>query len=294
MKIIMTIVVVLLALFLSTIPALAQENSNDNSEGSALSNLYLGQKPPGKKAEMFAPEVLTIEPHDAPVIIEDEALIIAGTMEEGMIFYEMTNGRLSLTTNPLGFDIPEVCQGIAVSPSKDRLYIRDWNNGDVFFYFIDKNENGWTPPKSLGGEVNSIDTHWQFTVARNENLYFLSCGEGIVVSVFDGNAHSKPVPVKLEDNSILQGGTPYISPDEAYLMFCKDDDLQISYNLNNGKWTTPQSLGPDINSDALDICPKLSPNGKYLFFVSRRNGPDFVTYWADAGFVEDLRPEGLK
>jgi len=35
----------------------------------------------------------------------------------------------------------------------------------------------------------------------------------------------------------------------------------------------------------------ISPNGKYLFFVSRRNGPDFVTCWADASFIEKLNPK---
>jgi WD40 repeat protein len=285
MKTTLTITIVLLII---SLPVFAQKYSNGDTETNIL---YFGQKPPGKKAEIFAPDLLTIEPHDAPVILEDEELIIVGTMEVGVIFYKMTNGKLSLTTNPLGFDIPEVFQGMAISPSKKRLYIRDWNNGDGFFYFIDKNENGWTHPKSLGDDVNSVDTHWQFTVARNENLYYMARGVGLVVSVFDGNEHLKPVPLKLEDNSNIQAGTPYIAPDESYIIFCKDDDLQISYNLNNGKWTNPKNLGPDINSDALDICPKISPNGKYLFFVSKRTGSDFVTYWADASFIDELKPE---
>jgi len=61
-------IVVLLILYISSMPALAQENVNDNSDGSDLSDLYFGQKPPGKKAGIFAPEVLTFETHDSPII----------------------------------------------------------------------------------------------------------------------------------------------------------------------------------------------------------------------------------
>ena len=61
--------------------------------------------------------------------------------------------------------------------------------------------------------------------------------------------------------------------------------------LKNNTWTAPRSLGPDINKKgSFDLCPKISPNGKYLFFISRREGTDFQIYWADAGFIENLKP----
>ena len=33
--------------------------------------------------------------------------------------------------------------------------------------------------------------------------------------------------------------------------------------------------------------PRVTPNGKYFFFSGRCG----VTYWADASFIEELRPE---
>jgi hypothetical protein len=270
-------------------PRLNAQNANNKTEGTpSLNSRYLGQNPPGAKAEIFAPEVLMHEPHESPIISQDEIWMIIGTMEQGIEFYKMINGNLSLTTNPLGFDIPLICNGIALSSSEDRVYFLIWENGDEDFYYIERHENSWTPPKSLGEEINSFETHWQFSVASNENLYFSS--DSILVSVFDGDSHLKPVPLKLEGSSNILGATPFIAPDESYIMFSMDEDLHISYKLHNSKWTTPQNLGADINSDSLDLCPRISPNGKYLFFISRRSGQDFVTYWADAGFVEDLRP----
>jgi len=66
--------------------------------------------------------------------------------------------------------------------------------------------------------------------------------------------------------------------------------LHISYRRGDGKWTMPRDLGPNINSDQLDICPQITPNGKYLLFVTRRELPLFHVYWADAGFVERMKP----
>jgi Tol biopolymer transport system component len=261
------------------------------SDSPKLKELYFGEEPPGKRAEIFAPEVLAFEPHDSPIISKDETWMIVGTMEHGIKFYKMVDGKLSLTTNPLGFDIPEICNGIALSPAKDRVYFLIWKNDDEDFYFIEKTENHWTPPKSLGEEINSFRTHWQFSLAMNENLYFAS--DSILVSVFDGNSHLRPVALKLEDSSPLRGSTPFIAPDESYLIFSMDEDLHISYNLYDGKWTAPRNLGPDINSDNLENCPVISPNGKYLFFISRRDSVNLTIYWADAGFIEKSRPPEL-
>jgi hypothetical protein len=261
------------------------------SDSPKLKELYFGQEPPGKKAEIFAPEALAFEPHDSPVISKDETWMIIGTMEHGMKFYEMVAGKLSLTKNPLGFDIPEICNGIALSPTMDRVYFLIWKNNDEDFYFIERKENHWTRPKSLGEEVNSFRTHWQFSLAMNENLYFAS--DSILVSVFDGSSHLRPVALKLEDSSPLRGSTPFIAPDESYIILSIDGDLHISCNLYNGKWTAPRNLGPDINSDNLENCPVISPNGKYLFFISRRDNLKLTIYWADAGFVERLRPPEL-
>lgn len=251
---------------------------------------YLGQKPPGEKAEIFAPEVLKYEPHDSPIISRDETWFVFLGMEVDVQFYKMTNGHLASTANPLDFEIPDVCNGIAISPSEERIYIREWKNGRGYLYYIDKQGDCWTTPEYI--ELESFDRTWQFSVAMNENLYFAT--DRIMVSVVDGDNHLEPVPLKLEDNSDMLGGSPYIAADESYMIYSIDGDLHISYKLRNGKWTKPLDLGPDINSDQLDICPQISPNGKYLFFNSRRNFPDWVIYWADAVFVEDLRPKNLK
>jgi len=270
----------------------SQNEKQEINDFPVLKGPYLGQKPPEKIAVKFAPDVINYEPHESPVFFDNGVGILIGTMMEGTKYYQKVNQGWTLTNN-IPISLPKNCQGLSVSPSGERIYFLIWENDDENFYFIEKKDNGWTSPKTLGNDVNAFKTHWQFSIAKNENLYFSS--DGMRVSVFDGNKHLKPVPLMLEDNKYLRGGTPYVAPDENYIIYSLDNDLHISYNLNNGKWTMPQSLGSDINiSDNYDLCPKISPDGKYLFFISRRNSPDFAIYWVDAGFIEEFRPKELK
>ena len=46
---------------------------------AVLKGPYLGQKPPGKKAELFAPGVITYEVHESPSISPDEKEILIGS-----------------------------------------------------------------------------------------------------------------------------------------------------------------------------------------------------------------------
>lgn len=276
------------------------QSQEKKSEFPVLKGPYLGQETPGKKAELFAPDVITYEVHESPSISSDEKEIIISSMSEGTKYYKMEDGIWQLqTVSP--FDIPDNCNGMFVSPSGKRLYFLIWENDDENFYVSKKKGQKWTKPHSLSEDVNSFKTHWQFTVARNENLYFSSEGN-IMVSVFKGDTHLKPVPLKLDSGKNLEGGTPYIAPDESYLLYSmagnnndSSTDLYISYRLSNGTWSSGKNLGMNINSlGNYDLCPKVSPNGKFLFFISRRNGPDFQIFWADARIIEDLRPKELK
>jgi Tol biopolymer transport system component len=48
-----------------------------------------------------------------------------------------------------------------------------------------------------------------------------------------------------------------------------------------------------VSSRANEICPVVSPDGRYLFFNSNRAGND-DNYWVEASFIEDLRREAVR
>jgi len=68
-----------------------------------------------------------------------------------------------------------------------------------------------------------------------------------------------------------------IAPDESFLLFTavgRPDsvgsfDIYVSF-AKDGGWTPARNLGPEVNGPARDYSPRLSPDGKFLFFSSER------------------------
>ncbi len=282
----------IIVVFVLTASLTAQQNHLP-----VLKGLYLGQDPPGKKAERFAEDIITYEPHNSPTFSPDGKEMIIGAMEDDDKYYKMINNTWTLESD-LPFRFPGICNGVFFSPSGERAYFFIWNDSNIFYTSMKKN-SGWSELQIMGEDINSFRSGWQFTPAENENLYF-SCDGKIMVSVFDGSKHLKPVILKLENNEEVKGVTPYIAPDESYLIYSlgyEDDeaDIYISYRLENNKWTKPVDLGPDINIKGnMDLCPMVSPDGKYMFFISRRPGPDYELFWVDTGFIEEFKPKRMK
>jgi hypothetical protein len=88
----------------------------------------------------------------------------------------------------------------------------------------------------------------------------------------------------------------------------------VGFKRDDGSWGDPINLGPAVNSSYMDKCPSLSPDGKFLFFVSSRpNGnknpqkvwphPFFKNlkeifsadvYWVSSKIIDELRPKESK
>lgn len=83
---------------------------------------------------------------------------------------------------------------------------------------------------------------------------------------------------------------PYVAPDKSFLLFANDrpgglggQDLYVSLN-RQGSWSAPRSLGPLVNSRGNEVCPSISPDGRYLFFTSDREGAPRI-YQIDVGVL---------
>lgn len=263
---------------------------------------YLGQKPPGKVPEPFAPDAFRgVGVHESPAFSRDGTEILVNVMgnNEQLRYFRSTSGTWARETPP--FDVPQYLNGLFLSPSGRRLYMLVDEDGRENFYFLENREGRWSKRRSLGSEVNSLATHWSFSIASSENLYFASEGD-LYVSRFDGQTHTRPVKLPAPVNTAAVEMTPFVGPDESYLLFARDErtgsslsgrstrDLFISFRRQGDAWSEAVELGPGINVPGVeDICPMVSPDGKYLFFVSRRIDRAFRAFWVDAGVVEDLR-----
>jgi Tol biopolymer transport system component len=158
----------------------------------------------------------------------------------------------------------------------------------------------------LASPVNS-DHHDIFpSVAKDGTIYFFSERDGGL-----GMAdlyRSKPIEgsyTKVENlgvpiNTNQDEIDPFIAPDESYLIFCSkardgygEQDLFISFKKPDGSWTEPANMGESINSSGNDWIPFVTPDNKYFFFGSNRNGQDDI-FWVDARVVEKSKPDFLK
>lgn len=160
---------------------------------------------------------------------------------------------------------------------------RAGSRSDYDIYVVEKSVGKWGEPQNLGEPINSEANELYVTVTKDGTIYFVTARS-------DGKGQGDIYRTKLTDgrykvaenlgaaiNSPMHDTTPYISPEESYLIFASGGrtdghgelDLYISYRKDN-QWMEAQNLGSKINSKDRDYCPLVSPDGKYLFFSSDR------------------------
>jgi len=173
-------------------------------------------------------------------------------------------------------------------------------------------KNGkWSEPRSLGFDQFSKTFKWTFSITKDKTIYFddknYEVGEynwGIYCSRFIKGKYQKPVLLPDHINTTNFDWTPFIAPDESYLLFASNrpgnmgsTDIYISYKQKNETWSTPINMGEEVNSKDLERWPSVSPDGKILFFQRDYIVDDKIKeqdyYWIDAQIIEELKPDNL-
>jgi hypothetical protein len=159
-------------------------------------------------------------------------------------------------------------------------FTRGINGGEESYVYRSRLVDGsYQDPERLGPGVNSTSYQFNAFIALDESYLILGTGD--------------------RDDTL--GGTDY------YVTFRNEDD----------EWSGPINLGAPVNTPfAGEFSPYVSPDGRFLFFMSIRpfaieNLPDSLTwdylsrfrqlpetgnagiYWVAASFIENLRPEGF-
>jgi len=73
-----------------------------------------------------------------------------------------------------------------------------------------------------------------------------------------------------------------------------DFDLYVSHRQADGSWGEPINLGPEINSPARELSPKLTPDGRSLIWTSCRTPalPSHPTRRTTAQVLQELHAPG--
>lgn len=149
-------------------------------------------------------------------------------------------------------------------------------------------------PENLGSAIN--DVHHQYFPSLSADGRLLVFTEREVDSekkdedfyfsemTSDGSFSPKrKLPGSI--NTPLNEGAQTVSADGRIIIFtgCHRPngygscDLYASYLRPDGSWSTPQNLGPSINTSHWESQPSLSPDGRTLYFVRGKTGRDEST-----------------
>jgi len=273
---------------------------------------YLGQKPPGEKAELFGLGIISSiwGIHSTAVFSPDGNEVYWTPMMSfpgeiysrgGLLMMKRAGGRWTPPvwapfSGPKGQDDVPFFSG-----DGKRIYFisrrplpGESRNGSEKIWYADRTPAGWSEPKPLDPNVNSMHMHWEFSLDRQGNVYFAGQSPGglglndVYFARFKGGKYEKPVNLGEPVNSAAGEESPFVAPDGSYLLFSRQYDLWASFRGEGEVWTAPIKLGPEVNSPSVELCPIVTADGKYLFFLSQRDGESHA-YWVSAGVIEKAR-----
>ncbi len=285
-----------------------------------LSGAYYGQVPPGSEPELFALDIVSSHrfEHGTVVFSPDgnEAMWSSSyePSDSGYSYGRLLTARRERGrwTPPAYVPFSDLTGGGDVpqySADGRRLYFVSYRPHPVDgtqaerIWYVDRVGDGWSDPVVIDGGPNALEHHWQFSVAANGNIYFASTAPGgfgrgdLYVSRYANGTWAPPEHLPAPLNTEFDEGSPFIAPDESYLISMRGGDpagfggvdLYVSFADGAGGWTPWANLGSSVNSSENDICGLVSRDGRYLFFNSARYGND-DNYWVDAAVIEAVRP----
>ena len=275
--------------------------------GQDISWKYFGQTPPGKSAELFAPDIIKHLAHSSPTFTPDSRKIYWSIVSENdetrKIFYVKFENNIWSKPMVASFsgnyhdDQPFITyDGKKLYFASKRPKIKNGNQ-DNDIWISDKTEQGWSEPRT----INNLIGFWTPTVTRNGTIYFLEIIEKTPVICRAELKNDDYSEIECLNKHINKKGSrnwcPFIAPDESYLIFSSDrdggfgsGDLYISFKNNNGEWQEAINMGDLINTDKQERFPGVSPDGKYLFFTRWHSPPNnHDLYWIDARIINDFR-----
>jgi hypothetical protein len=294
-----TINFVILIFILSTSCIKAQQD-----DIPVLKGLYLGQKPPGKIPEIFAPGVISTDSaREFSISLSPDGEEILFTRRiEGV-----TGNRIYYMRHKDG-----IWNGPALSPFSDgntelesnftpdgkSIFFNSWRplpdsikTGNEMNVWRVRKENGrWKVSEILGPPVSDLNPVF-VTQTNDSTIYFTgNVNRGIYRAEYESGKYCRLERLPDEINNRYWAGHPFIDPDEKYLLFDSNMDtlgtknLFISFRMGPGKWSPSVNINKHLGFAGYASMPHVTSDGSYLFFTS--NGDIF---WVNTSFLDYLK-----
>lgn len=276
-----------------------------------LTGPYLGQKPPGmtpvKFPFDFMPEGYRL--HSAPAFMPGGKEVYFSAMDfsirfsEKIFVMEMSDGV---------WGPPEVASFSgnffdgSPSLSRDGRYLffssartidqKSMNlNGERNIWYVERKGDEWGTPLLL--PFSTPDWENGTSLSRMGNLFFDSKDIYTIKFPVDNEQGAEKLSSAVNSNATELH--PCVAQDEHFIIFYSNrpghygsggGDLYISFRDNNGTWKQAVNCGETFNHGHLSTSfPRLSPNGKYLFFLKLVSVPwKAEVYWVSVDALDQL------
>lgn len=157
--------------------------------------------------------------------------------------------------------------------------------GDMNIWRVERGPDGaWSEPAMVETGVNSPEADIHVSVTASATWVASNRVGGLGRSDLyrvghDGTVQHLPEPL----NSDLSQPDVWVSPDESWMILAitdhpsglGGDDLYVS-RFDDGAWSEPVNLGPDINTPEYEYGPWVTADGTSLLFTSHRDGASNV------------------
>jgi ankyrin repeat protein len=270
---------------------------------------YLGQTPPGDTPEIFAIGIVSdygMEAEHSPAVFSPDGNELFWTKQfRGPILFMRRVNGLWTAPEKAPFNSEFGDGEPFFTPDGNKLLFLSFRPLEAggrtdkeSLWSVKRTNGGWSEPKPVSPSINAYELHWEISISAKGTVYFSADHGGglgkrdIYCSRLVDGQYEQPANLGSPINTEGIEHTPFIAPDESYIIFSSDGhqpiygglDLFISYKNDDGSWTDPINLGEKINTYWFELWPAITPDGKYMFFLRGE------IMWVDAGFIEELRP----
>ena len=295
-------------IFIIFLSACKTDKSNTKENSSLTKDiLYFGQKPPKLTPEIFAPGIVSIDGRfEGTVSFSSELTemyFAANNEDEKTSIYfsklkndkwtpikraNFTNGKKNEELHPF------------VSPNDKRIYFTAMDSAfvDEKIWYVNRLEDSWSDAIMLDSPIND-DLVFFPNQSKNGDLYYFNLSK--FKTYYAPNKNSE-FP-EAHEVALKFGHHAFISPSQDYVIVTaqnneeearKDNDMYVYFNEKDGTWTEPINLGNTINTTFNEKGPRITLDGKYLFFGrdERDIEPGLSNiYWVSTEVIEKLRPK---
>jgi len=289
---------------------------------------YFGQTPPGLRPALFAPGVVSTP--DAVelngVFSPDMTEFYFSRLLDGGIHTihrsALENGRWS-DPEPLYLfpgDEPGDADDMSISADGREMYFlgiqplfADGEPRAPDIWMTTRREGAWSTAQLVPPPISTDASEIYPVVVADGSLYFVSDREGGIgryslwrAQRLDDGGFAEPVNIGPPINTEAGSGDTFVAPDESYMVQSSrhpggfgSSDLWVSFRNAEGAWGEPKNLGERINTEGIEYCPMVTPDGKHLFYSTRRSEPEDSgwagvvagdVYWVSTEAIEALRP----